>query len=223
MRYIFIMFAMFFVVACGSRPQPDIPMTWMPDPTLSIDNRVVTSDSVVFLGDSLSHIPVWQDDFPDVHTANQGIGGNTTFQVLLRLDEIVNKKPAKIFLLIGANDLNAGIPHALITENQRKIIEKIRMGSPDTKLYVQSIFPFGKDVRVYFPNNVPKSFVKDIQELNKSLVWICAINKVTYLDVHGSVMRNAEGYLKADYTIDQVHLSEQGQEAWVEYLERYVR
>lgn len=222
MRYLIGIMLLLVISGCDmGRPEPELPMTWMPDPTLEIDNREVTSESVVFLGDSLTHIPIWQDFFPNVKTANQGIGGNTTFNVLKRLGDVTGPQPKTVFLLIGANDLNYGIPHEIITANQRKIIQRIKSESPKTKIYVQSILPFGRDVRVYFPNNVPKSFRNDIQAINTALVWVCNIERVTYLNVH-EVMVDEDGYLKSQYTIDQVHLSEEGYRPWVDYIKPYV-
>jgi len=222
MKYLILLISLIMLLSCSNkRPTPEIPLTWMPDPTLTVDNREVTNNSVVFLGNSLTHIPIWEDFFPNVETANRGIGGNTTFQVIQRLSNITKHKPKKIFLMIGANDLNAGIPHSLITQNQRTIIQRIKKESPDTELFVQSILPFGKDVRVYFPHNVPKTYVNDIKELNKALILVCLTEKVKFLNVY-EVMVDKTGHLKQEYTIDQVHLSEDGYKPWISYIKKYV-
>lgn len=221
MRYLSLL-ALFALAVVGcSRPTPPPPTPWMPDPTLSKDVREVDSESIVFLGDSLTHIGWWRKWFPDEPTANQGVGGNTTAMVLSRLDPIIDAQPAKVFVLIGANDLNYGVPHPLITAGQREIIQRIRDGSPTTEIFVQSVFPFGEDVRVYFPS-VSESYVADIQAINAALVLVCADIGVQYLDVHNDVMVGPDGRLRPEFTDDQVHLSRAGYAAWVSYLEPYV-
>lgn len=215
-----MIFFLVFLISCN-RDNPDIPMTWMPDPTLKKDNREITESSIVFIGNSLTHIAVWEDFFPNVETANQGVGGNTTSHVLTRLDDVLKHRPKKIFLLIGANDLILGVEHAKITENHRLIIEKIVKESPETKLYVQSIFPFGEKSTYYFPK-IPKTFRKDIKALNEALEMLCYLNAVNYLNVHDN-LTNEKGYLKDKYTIDHIHLSKEGYDVWVKFLKIYVK
>jgi lysophospholipase L1-like esterase len=211
-----------WIIKLFYKPKPKPPKPWMPDPSLDKDNREVDSNSVVFIGDSLTHIGVWQDFYPGVNTANQGIGGNTTFMVLTRLENILREKPAKIFLLIGANDLLLGIPHPAITEFHRQIIEKIIKESPNTRLYVQSIFPFGKKARYFWPDTVPKSWKKDIKALNTALMNICGMYGVRYIH-SASAVSDKNGYLRNDFTADHIHLEKPGYEAWVAYLDKYVR
>jgi len=201
---------------CGAVPSP-----WMPDETLTVDNRSVTEDSVVFLGDSLTHINIWQDTFPGVETANQGVGGNTTAMVLSRLQPIIDARPKKIFILIGANDLNYGVPHEAITEGQRQIIQRIVNGSPSTKVYVQSIFPFGSLARCYFPQ-IPSTYKEDILAINEALKVICLNYGIYYIDLY-PMMSDGDNNLKSDYTADQIHLEESGYEAWSNHIESLVR
>ena len=60
---------------------------------------------IVFVGDSLTEGARWDELFPDKPVINRGINADTVNGVLLRLDDIISGKPAKIFLLIGTNDL----------------------------------------------------------------------------------------------------------------------
>jgi lysophospholipase L1-like esterase len=195
-------------------------MPYLPDPTMSKDIRMITPESVVFLGDSLTHIGWWRKWYPTVQTGNAGWGGDTTARVLLRLDPILEQKPKKIFLLIGGNDYIAGYPHYMITAGQRLIIDKIKMGSPQTELYVQSVFPFGENIRVYNPA-VPPSYVADIRLLNAALKLVCEDRGVPFLNTYKE-MSDPNGYLKREYTLDQLHLEKPGYDAWVKFLEPYV-
>ena len=62
----------------------------------------------VFLGDSLTAGGEWAEMFGDPTLMNRGIPGETTRGVLARLDPITAGAPAKVFLMIGTNDLFRG-------------------------------------------------------------------------------------------------------------------
>lgn len=70
---------------------------------------------------------------------NYGIGGNTSIQVLDRLDTILKDDQECYFLLIGINDVTACIPIWKIVENIEMIIVKIKDSGSD--VVVQLVFP----------------------------------------------------------------------------------
>jgi lysophospholipase L1-like esterase len=53
---------------------------------------------------------------------NQGVGGNLTQDVINRLTPIIALKPAVIVMLIGTNDIGAGLAPTTIQKNMTKII-----------------------------------------------------------------------------------------------------
>ena len=68
----------------------------------------INNSSVVFLGDSLTEGFDLERYFPTANVVNRGLSGDTTYQVRYRMDEIVIANPAKLFLMIGINDLFQG-------------------------------------------------------------------------------------------------------------------
>lgn len=214
------------LIGCSrSQPVPS-PSIFNPNLLNGVEDSVeeptaVYADSVVFLGDSLTHIGWWRSYFPDVQTANQGVGGNTTLQVLDRLEPVVGPKPAKIFLLIGANDYNFGVDKNLILLNYERIVYEIRTQAPDTRLYVQLIMPYGPKVREYFPM-IRETYKADILEINFGIAQIAAKYDATLLNTYLALV-DENGDLKPGYTLDQIHLEAPGYEAWVGYLGPYVR
>ena len=58
-----------------------------------------------------------------------------------RLDPIIKGKPAKIFLMIGINDIAHHLSTDSIVKNITKIIRKIKKETPSTQLYIQSLLP----------------------------------------------------------------------------------
>ena len=227
MKYLIVL-VILFSFGCD-RQSSVIPPPTIFNPNLiegvneSVEPTLVTPESIVFIGDSLTHIGWWASYFPKIKTANQGIGGNTTFDVLNRIQPIIDIKPKKIFLLIGANDYNFGVHQYIIATNIEKIVKKIIDGSPETELYLQTIMPFGEGVRDFFPQ-IPKTFKEDINNIN---IFIRLIGNryetnITILDTY-NVMVNDNGYLKDGFSIDRIHLEEPGYRAWVDFLYPHVK
>jgi lysophospholipase L1-like esterase len=78
----------------------------------------------------------------DTTVLNRGIGGDITYGVLKRLDDVINRQPKKLFILLGINDIGKDIPDSVIAYNYFKIIKQVKEKSPATKIYVQSILPY---------------------------------------------------------------------------------
>ena len=85
--------------------------------------------------------------FKTNNIVNRGISGDYTEGILSRLNEIIYYKPIAVFLLIGVNEFfkdnsnNTEITPAYVADNILKIAEKIKNGSPSTRIYIQTIFP----------------------------------------------------------------------------------
>src|SRR5687768_14696187 len=82
-----------------------------------------TDKDVVFLGNSITAGVDWNELLQMNEARNRGISGDITFGVLERLNEVIEGKPAKVFILIGINDISRNIPDSLIVENHKKIVE----------------------------------------------------------------------------------------------------
>ena len=80
----------------------------------------MVTGKIVFLGNSITEMGDWKKLTGDSTVINRGIGGDITFGILQRLDEVLNRKPSKIFLLIGINDIGKDIPPAVIADNIKK-------------------------------------------------------------------------------------------------------
>ena len=97
---------------------------------------------ICFLGDSITDGCNWTELIGNMKVTNRGISGDTAEGVLKRIDEITAGKPAKVFLMIGTNDLAwAGKTVPETRDNIAKIIDTIKSQSPGTKIYLQSVLP----------------------------------------------------------------------------------
>lgn len=173
-----------------------------------------SSKDIVFLGNSITFGVDWYELLQEPHARNRGISGDITFGVLQRLQEIINGKPAKLFILIGINDILRNVPDSLILRNHRKIIERVRSGSPATRIYLQSILPLNES----FPQH--KSIVGKsgkVLEINQSLKELAQKSGVTYVNLHPSFC-DKNGNLASDLTYDGLHLSLEGYQLWREVL-----
>ena len=101
----------------------------------------VTSKDIIFLGNSITNGCEWAELFQNKNVKNRGISGDICMGVYDRLDPIVKGKPAKIFLLIGINDVSRGTSADKIISEISMIVRKIKQESPKTKLYLQSVLP----------------------------------------------------------------------------------
>lgn len=103
----------------------------------------VSSDAIVFFGNSITHMHDWAEAFgDDPRVINRGNSGGMTQELLDNVESIIAGHPAKLFLLIGTNDLgHKELTPASTAGNIRYIIERIRQESPSTDIYVTGIFP----------------------------------------------------------------------------------
>jgi lysophospholipase L1-like esterase len=162
----------------------------------------------VFLGDSLTAGFDLEFFFGIKGLHNRGLSGDTTFDVLYRLEEIVQAHPARLFLMIGINDLFNGEDEVVIYQNILKILDSFRERSPGTELFLQSILPVNETV--LFSD---ESINLWIFSLNDSLKKYCKNNQIDFIDLYPHFL-NDKGEMDRQYTYDGVHLSTEGYNLW---------
>lgn len=169
---------------------------------------------ILFLGDSITEGGPWPRLLGDSTVINQGIGGDITFGVLQRLDEVVRHRPARLFLLIGINDIGKDLPVAVIADNVRKIIQQIQARSPETRVFLQSVLPLNPA----YPG-FPQHYDKELQvlRLNPMLREVAAALGCHFVNLY-PLFLDAQERLDARYTGDGLHLNEAGYTVWVRYL-----
>ena len=55
--------------------------------------------------------------FNDLRIKNRGISGDVSAGILKRVDEVVMRRPSKVFLMIGVNDLARGLSTDSVVRN----------------------------------------------------------------------------------------------------------
>jgi hexosaminidase len=173
-----------------------------------------TKESIIFLGDSISDGAEWSELFGNHRVLNRGISGDFTLGILNRLEEVYTRKPAKVFLLIGINDLTRNISTDSVVKNIVWIVELIKANSPNTQIYVQSVFPVNEQFGKF---NGHTSRKVQILELNEQLSSIQATYHFEYVDVYSYLVDSA-GRLNSQFTNDGLHLNSRGYLQWKEIV-----
>ncbi|MCK5033936.1 MAG: hypothetical protein KAS18_09890 [Calditrichia bacterium] len=148
---------------------------------------------------------------------NRGISADVAEGVLIRLDEVIESKPLKVFLMIGINDLAFGYSIAEILLNYNSIISKIKNDSKATKVYIQSVLPINESFSKF------KSYMKlsaKIVLLNKELQKLATDNDIVYINLYDPFLLNNR--LNPEYTNDGLHLTGKGYLFWKEHIEKYI-
>ena len=171
--------------------------------------------AIVMLGDSQTALGEWQELLGDSATVlNRGISGDYSDGVWRRLDEVLRHKPAKIFLLIGVNDLFYGNDPDAIEAKYREIVQKIRHDSPETELILQSILPVNRKARSLPASNA------EIQAMNLRISRIAKDYALPYVDLYQQ-LTDASGDLSLKFTDDGIHLNGLGYLVWKNALKPY--
>jgi lysophospholipase L1-like esterase len=177
--------------------------------------KVVTAKTI-FIGDDLLENVNLKRMLKDSSIVNRGISGDNTFGVLKRLAEIANRKPSRLFISVGINDLSKNVPNEVIIENIFAIIAKARSMTPNGQVFVISLLPVNPTIKDFQP-----AFRKqqNIIEINAQLKRYGNALKYKYVDVY-SQLSDSRDMLDAQYTLDGIHLNRAGNERWIEYLKK---
>jgi lysophospholipase L1-like esterase len=166
---------------------------------------------VAFVGDSLTDFAPWPQLFPGIDQRNFGISGDTTAVLLHRLAQVIDAQPAKVFLLIGTNDLgNDRRGPAEITGNIGVMLGQLGAGLPDAEIYLQSVLPRETALNPW------------VLQLNEFLRSLAAERKVHFVDLYAAFVV-PPGRLDPAATMDGVHLNGPGYERWRAQIEALVR
>ncbi len=170
------------------------------------------TDRWVFTGSS--SITKWKLDksFPKYNVLNHGFGGSQMSDVVKYFDRIVTPaKPQIVVLYSGDNDINAKKTPEQITDDTRKIVEKLKRDLPETRLVLIGVKP-----------SIKRWSLRDKQiETNKQLAKLIEDQKsplYEFIDLGPALLDNEGQPDKAMFVEDGLHLSDTGYAKWVEKL-----
>lgn len=178
----------------------------------------VSSEDIVFVGNSLTHGCEWSELFGMPNVKNRGINGDIIEGINRRIGPVLAGKPAKIFLLVGVNDVSHNLSADSIATAAGKLIDRIRTESPQTKLYVQSLLPINNSFKRY-KNIFGKEQV--IRDINTRLKAMADEKGFTWINSR-PIFADENDNLDASLTNDGLHLLGHAYLAWRDFLLPYV-
>lgn len=178
----------------------------------------VNNNTIVFFGNSLTHGCEWHELLNNPNVVNRGINGDTVDGLMERLASVTDGSPAKIFLLIGANDVSHDLTADSIATAIEELVTEIQVKAPATKLYLQSLLPINNSFNRY---RLMAGKEQTIRDINALLEPMAARHGITYINIHDAFC-DEDGNLRADLTNDGLHILGPGYIIWREILLPYV-
>ena len=192
-------------------------------------NKDAVKGQIVFTGSSLMEMfPVeeWvrelSPDAPIVY--NRGVGGYKTSDLLPILDACVFElEPRKVFINIGTNDLSDdSIPLEKVMSNYDRIITQIEERLPGVIIYMMAYYPVNYDAAA--EEMKPCLLIRTNEKINRAnelVEQLAARHGQRYINVNAPLM-DEQGRLKAEYTIEGMHIKPEGYRAIFEDVMAYV-
>lgn len=155
---------------------------------------------------------------------NRGVGGFVMRELEENLDVcILDLKPSRLFLNIGTNDLsNAEVTPELLAAEYDKLLERIEAALPETEIYLMAYYPVNYEAAA--PEMKPCLLVRSNEKIclaNEKVRALAEKHHARYIDVNDA-LKDADGNLKAEYTIEGMHIKEAGYRAMLPAFLSYV-
>lgn len=183
----------------------------------------INDKSIVFVGNSITNMHDWFEAFGcDARVVGRGVSGAVSSELLDNIEAVLIGHPAKIFILIGTNDLGTyfdGEGNPIVEtpfENMKRILSRITNESPNTEVFVQAVLPTcNTDTyikRVPFTRQLNTKTKEYIDQLNNA--------KVHFLDTFTPLLNGT--VLNSKYTADGIHLFASGYQVWCNNIKEQV-
>lgn len=175
---------------------------WMSQHNRFVQECKDAEPDVLFVGDSMVQLmqqyEVWRELFSPLHALNFGIGGDTTSNVLWRLQngELENIRPRVVVLWVGTN--NHEHTAEQVAEGILAIVQLLLSRLPKSKIIVLGLLPRGE-----FPNPLRE---KNAAVNNLLRATLPQLGPVQLLDVGGSFV-HSDGTVSSRDMFDFLHLT----------------
>ena len=195
-------------------------------------NRMVRPHQILFVGSSLmEQFPIYElllDRQLPYTIYNRGIGGFTTTELLDVMDVcIYDLKPDYIYINIGTNDLNApDYKEEELIARYRRIMKLIKEHLPKAHLFMLAYYPVNPEAAAdpHMQEALKTRSNNRISNANAAVQKLAEEMGAVYLDLNQGI-KDSEGRLKAEYTIEGMHMYGDGYapvlDALLPYLPQY--
>jgi lysophospholipase L1-like esterase len=183
----------------------------------SLTNQKVASP-LIFFGDSHTEYCPW-DELLQTPALNRGIAGETVKDVLDRADDVIRENPRIIVLLVGTNDALEATKLADFSATYSALLHKLHSSLPATVIYIETIPPVLNSGEM--TRSVGKMHIEGlnplIRTMNDKLRSLADGQQLKVLDTYDDLQVNGE--LRANFTVDGVHLSPAGYAVLKQHLD----
>lgn len=191
-------------------------------------NETAKKGCVLFAGSSLMEMfPIEQfaeEDGLDVTVYNRGVGGFVTDELINSINTcIIDLAPSKLFINIGTNDLSvASRSIESIMANYEHILTETLKHVPNVKIYLMAYYP----VNYAAASEEMKPCLKirsneKIGRANNAVKTLAQKLGLEYIDV-SDPLKDENGDLKAEFTIEGMHIKEEGYRAIYPLVKKYI-
>ena len=177
---------------------------------------VYISGKTIFFGDSITERYDLDKYFHNSDYINKGIGGNTTRDLLARINkDVIDYNPSNVVILIGTNDYSVGkIGKEETIQNIENLLLILKIKLPETKIYVESIYPVDEE-------KTSDRFNEDYRFINDKVKLLCEdMDYVSYVDLYNNLLDG--GKLNSKYSEDGLHLNNDGYVVVSNKLSKYL-
>lgn len=193
------------------------------------ENKTVRYGQTVFTGSSLMEMfpinKLLKEHGDNSIIYNRGIGGFVSRELLEAIDVCATDlRPSKIFINIGTNDLSdSSIPVSELMENYDRIISEIEARLSDTTVYLMAYYPVNPEAA----DDSMKECLK-IRNNEKIRLASAEVKELAlkhgqrFIDINKNLM-DGQGRLKKEYTIEGLHINEDGYRAVYDDIMAYVK
>ena len=171
----------------------------------------IAAGDIVMLGDDYFDQGEWAAFFGERKIKNRGIKGDKASFLLARIDSVAAKKPAKVFVSAGINDIREGAGAKEVSENLTKALSRIGRISSKTERYYMNI-PATEDLSA--------EGREQVAELNDMMAKAAGKNGFTCIDLASALAAGiADGSFSGN---GGKFLNGAGFEAYTKLISEYV-
>ncbi len=204
--------------ACAGSPDYSRFTTFYGQRATLFDMLPMDSQSIVMLGNSITNGCEWAELLGNSNVVNRGISGDTVEGIQARLGSIIKAAPAKIFLMVGVNDVSHDLSADSIATSIGELVHRIRNESPATKLYLQSLLPVNQNFGRFRKLDGKEQVIRDI---NAILPAIAEREGATFINLY-PLLADEQGNLGSEYTNDGLHLLAPAYLLWRDVILPYI-
>ena len=193
------------------------------------ENKTSQKGQIVFTGSSLMEMfpinKLLNEHGDDTIIYNRGIGGFISDELLAVIDVCATDlMPSKVFINIGTNDLSwSTIPISQLMNNYDKIISAIENTVPNVKIYLMAYYPVNYEAAAEEMKECLKIRTNEkINAANAEVKKLAEKHGQRYIDINRN-LKDDKGRLKAEYTIEGIHINEDGYRAVYDDIMAFVK